>query len=113
MFARLWLARDDSDAATVLEVALMGSYESLYYLVHRGLQVPAPLTGSMRVTVRAWDRARVLMHSESETWSPDTPLWFNPRLSHFNEIPDPIIWARVGIKQLRNIVGGGRLLTFD
>lgn len=43
VIARPWLVRDDGDAATVLEAALVGSYESLCYLVHRGPQVSAPL----------------------------------------------------------------------
>lgn len=90
----------------------MGSYESLYFLVYRGPQVSVHLTGSMCTTVRSWDRAKVLMRSETETWSPDAPLWFNPRLPHFGAILDPKVWARDGIKQLKNIVGGG-LLTFD
>lgn len=91
MVARRWLLRDDGDAATVLEAALMASYESLYYLVCRGSQASSSLTGSIRVTVRAWDRAQVLIKSANGVWSPGTPLWFNPRLHHLGAIPDPII----------------------
>lgn len=40
----------------------MGSYESLFYLVHRGPMASPSLTASMRVTVRAWDRAQKLMN---------------------------------------------------
>lgn len=61
----------------------------------------------MCVTIRAWDKAKVLMKSDTGVWSPDTPLWLNPRLTFFGVIPDPIIWARVSIKQLKNMVVGG------
>lgn len=55
VIARHWLLRDDGDAATVLEAALMGSYESLHFLVYRGSKVLSPLTESMHSTIRAWD----------------------------------------------------------
>lgn len=88
---RRWLLCNDGDTEMVLKAALIGSYESLYYLVYRGLQVSSPLTGSICATVRAWDRVKVLMHSEARGWPPDTLLWFNPRLSHFGAIADPIL----------------------
>lgn len=111
--ARRWLLRDDGDAANVLEAAYRGSFESLSFLLYRGTSAMSSPTDSMGVTIRAWDRAKVLMKSQSDVWSPDTPLWFNPKLLHLNTIPDPIIWARVGIKELTHKVGGKKLLTFN
>lgn len=111
--ARRWLLRDDGDAANVLEAAHLGSHESLSFLLHRGTSALSSPTDSMRVTIRTWDRAKVLMKSQTDVWSPDTPLWFNPKLPHLGTIPDPIIWARVSIKQLKHIVGGKKLLTFN
>lgn len=72
-----------------------------------------PLTGSMRSTLCAWGRVQVLMKPDRLVPSPSAPLWFNPKFSHFGETPDSIVWARVGIKQLQDIMGWGRFLTFD
>lgn len=69
------------------------------------------LTGSMRSTLHAWDKVQVLMKPDGMAPSPPAPLWFNPRFSHFGEIPDPILWTWVGIKQLQDIIGGGDSLS--
>lgn len=47
-----------------------------------------------------------------ELWSPVQPLWGNPNVPHFSTIPDPHVWARFGIKTLRDIMPAGTLLTF-
>lgn len=65
VFARHWLLRDDEDAAKVLEAAILGSYEGLSNLVYRGSQVQSPITGSIRVTIQAWDRVQVIMHRDN------------------------------------------------
>lgn len=94
-----------------LEAACVGSYESLFFDIQGHPSIA--IFGSMCVTVHAWDRAQVMMKSGMGIWSPDTPLWFNPRLPHLGMIPDPIIWAWVDIKQLKHIVEGSKLLTFN
>lgn len=53
LFARRWLLRDDEDAATVLEAAILVSYEDLANLVHSGSRVESSLTGPMKVTIQA------------------------------------------------------------
>lgn len=44
---------------------------------------------------------------------PRTPLWGNPRLSHFQTVPDPVLWARNGITTLADIMSPAGLLSFD
>lgn len=52
--------------------------------------------------------------SQVERWSPPVqPLWGKPNLSHFRTILDPQVWARFGIKTLREIMSEGALLTFS
>lgn len=46
-------------------------------------------------------------------WSPYCPLWGNPALLHFRTIPDPQLWARYGIKLLKDIVSAGALVPFQ
>lgn len=92
---------------------IWGHMRAYSFLLHRGSSALLSPTDSMHVTIRAWDRVKVLMKSQTDVWSPDTPLWFNPKLPHLGTIPDPIIWARVGVKQLKYIVGGKKLLNFN
>lgn len=47
------------------------------------------------------------------TFSPYTPLWGNPELAHLRSVPDPQIWARYGVKTLRDIMPQGHLLPFN
>lgn len=54
------------------------------------------------------DQAKV---EKSGIWSPHNPLWGNPRLPHFESIPDPVVWARFGIKTLEDVVSNGRLFS--
>lgn len=95
-------------AATVLEAVITVSYEGLSNLVYRCFQVQSPITGSMRVIIRVWDKVAAIMHPGITSISPSSPLWFNPKLSHFGDIPDPVIWAGVGIKRVQDIVIGGK-----
>lgn len=37
----------------------------------------------------------------------------NPRPPHFQSIPDPVIWARFGIKTLADIASADGLYKFD
>lgn len=111
VFTRPWLLRDEGDAATVLEAAIFGSYEGLANLIHRGSKVQS-LTGSMKVTIRAWDRVQDLMAPGIKFISLSTPLWFNHKLQHFSSIPDPVIWTGDGIKRLQDVVEEGRVMYF-
>lgn len=73
MFALRWLVRDDEDIATVLEAAFMGSYKNLHYLLWGPQGYPA-LTGSMKVTVKAWDKVQSIMQPEGTGYSSSTQL---------------------------------------
>lgn len=101
--------RDNEDAATVLEAAILGSFEGLANLVYRGPWVQSSLMGSMKIIILAWDKVQATMTPGIQLVSLSTLLCFNPKLSHFSDIPDPIIWAGVGIKRLQDVVEGGKL----
>lgn len=45
-------------------------------------------------------------------FSPHIPLWGNASLPHLRTVPDPQVWARHGVRTLRDVMPGGRLLPF-
>lgn len=67
----------------VLKAAVLGSYESLRLLVHRGPGAKFPLTGTMKATIRAWDNTQNLLVPASESLSLASLLWLVPRFPHF------------------------------
>lgn len=76
----------------------MGAYEDL----------PAPT----RAIIKIWIAAR-RRFSQVDRGSLVQPFWGNPNLPHFRSMPDPQVWARFGIKTLRDIMPTGILLTFS
>lgn len=112
VFARRWLLSDEGDAATVLEAAHLGSYESLRLALFRGTKSDLPLTETMKVTIRAWELAVKLASPSYAGLSPSSPIWMNHKLPHFYNIPDPGVWAVKGVKTLKDITLFGDLLTF-
>ena len=113
VFVHRWLTSDEGDSATVLEAAHLGSYETLRFAIHRGVKMDLPLTVSMRASIKAWEAAVDLANPSYRGLSPSTPLWMNPKLSHFYSFDDPMGWATRGIKTLKDVTMDGELLTFD
>lgn len=70
-------------------------------------ELPAPT----RATIQFWNAAQHRFSLEGR-WASVQPLWGNPNLSHFQTIPDPQVWARFGIKTLRDIMPTGSLMSF-
>lgn len=91
-----------------LEAAILGSYAALSNLVYRGPKAhPATMT-PMKTTIRIWQQAGAIYRAES-TFSPHTPLWGNPQLNHYYQLPDPQLWASKGIVILKHILPTGSL----
>lgn len=67
----------------------------------------------MLTTLRAWRMGlNVGKHNQSEI-SPNTPLWLNPDLPHFNKLTDPQVWTKYGIKLISQVVSQASLLSFS
>lgn len=113
VFAHRWLTSDAGDSATVVEVAHLGSNETLRLAIHRGAISDLPLTLSMKATVKAWDEVVELSCPSYFGFSPQTPLWGNPKLPNFYSFSDPMVWVIKGIKLLTDITRDGVHLTFD
>lgn len=113
VFVHKWLTSDDGDSATVVEAAHLGSYETLRLAIHRGVGSELPLTLATKATIKAWGEAVVLACPSYLGFSPQTPLWGNPKLSHFYSFQDTMVWVVKGIKLLKDITQDGILLTFD
>lgn len=111
VFARRWLTEDNGDS--VLEAALLGSYESLRLALYRGPKSSLPLTVTMKATIRAWEVSTTLASPSYLGVTPSAPLWMNPNLSHFCSLLDPTLWAGWGVKVLQDITREGDLITFD
>lgn len=107
-----WLAEEPSNPASAVEAALLGSYSELRNLIHKGPRSSPKISVPMKTTIKVWDTVNAKLGTQNAL-SPVTPLWGNPRLSHFRSIPDPVIWARYGIVTLGDIVSQGQLITFD
>lgn len=107
-----WLSGEPANPASSLEAALLGSYAELRNLIHRGPRSNSRVTFPMTTTLKVWESVARQVGG-SGIWSPETPLWGNPRLPHFRSIPDPIVWARYGVTALRDIMSQGQLITFD
>lgn len=112
VYARRWLLAYDGGAATVLEAAHLGSYESLRVALFRDTNSDLPLTLSMKATIRAWEASVKLSCPSYMGVSPSSPLWITPKLPHFYNMPDPVIWAIKGIKTLKDITSFGDLMSF-
>lgn len=91
VFAHRWLTAEDGDAATVLEAAHLGSYDSLKFALFRGSRSELPLTLTMKATIKAWETAVKLACPSYGGVLPLTPIWMNPRLPQFFNLPDPMI----------------------
>lgn len=95
-----------------LEAATVDSLEALSCLVYRGCKAPYPLTASMQST-RAWEVTWWAESNNAPNVLPHVPLWKNPHLSHFCTYPDPILWTKLGVKKIGDVVGNGVLIQFD
>lgn len=93
VFARRWLIADSGDSATVVEAALLGSYESLKLALYRGPKSCLPLTDSMKSTIKAWEITTTLRSPSYSGITPLAPLWMNLKFPHLFSFPDPMIWA--------------------
>lgn len=112
--AHNWLVSEDTSASVVLEAAHLGSYEALRNTLYRGIGGSLiTLTQAMKAVVRAWHTVVVKPNLVKSIWSPDTPLWCNPRLKEFHSLQDPGLWAGRGIKYLEDVCDGLGLFTFD
>lgn len=107
-----WLSEEPANPASTLEAALLGSYSELWNLVLRGPRYNSRVTLPMCSTLQVLDTIAKKL-GKPNVWSPDTPLWGNPRLPHFCYIPDPILWALHEITTLGDIVTQGQFITFD
>lgn len=108
-----WLVPDKTNAASALEATVVGSWETLQLLIHRGPRALHPLTPSMHTTLRAWRIGlNIGKHKHSEL-SPNAPLWSNPNLPHFLKLTDPQLWTKYGIKLISQVVSQTSLLSFD
>lgn len=109
---RWWFEQSRSNAATCLEAAIIGSFTELGNIAYRGPSAYSLLPGPTRMTLKVWAVARKRFLCPCQ-YSPFTPLWGNPSLPHFKTIPDPQLWARFGIKVLKDIIHSGALLLFQ
>lgn len=105
-----WFLHSRANAAVCLKAASLGSLQELKNLIYQGTRAYPALPYPTRTTLRVWTVARKRFTCLNR-WSPFTPLWGNPTLPHLRSIPDPQLWARYGIKILRDILVAGRLLS--
>lgn len=108
---RWWYVLSKSNAAVCLEAVVLGSLRELGNLVYRGHRAYDNLPQPTKTTLKTWAVARWGLVSP-RSWSPFCPLWGNPNLPHIRTVPDPQIWARHGIKTLRDIITVGAILPF-
>lgn len=108
---RWWFAQTRTNPAVNLEVAAMGSYSALTNMVYRGVRAAPQTTTPMQTTVLMWEQVIAAVRTDDSV-SPLTPLWGNPKLLHFQSIPDASLWARYGIVKLQQIMPVGVLLPF-
>lgn len=108
---RWWFTQDRANPAVNLEAAILGSYSELSNLVYRGPRYSPRVTTLMKTTVRVWGQVSGYLNNRNAV-SPYTPLWGNPKLPHFQSIPDPQVWARYEIRTIRHIFKDDRLMSF-
>lgn len=107
-----WFAQPRDNLLLHLRQRYLCSYASLSNLPFRGPQSSPALTTPMKTTLLVWEQARA-QYVADDTYSPFTPLWGNPNLSHFHTIPDPSLWARYAITLLKHIMPQGSLLSIN
>lgn len=95
-----------------LEAEILGSYSALNKLVFRGPKAHPTMTTPMRMTTRVWEQMSARLNT-TNTISPYTPLWGNPRLHHLQSIPDLAVWTGYDNKTWQQIMPKGRLLSYD
>lgn len=79
--AHNWLLSDTSSAAVTLEAAIVGSYDSLWNVLFRGIKALHFPATFKRTVIRAWFMATGPMGAELQVCSPNTPLWIIMELS--------------------------------
>lgn len=100
VFARRWLLTDDGDAATVLEAAHLGSYESLCLALFRGPKSDLPMAQTKKATIRVWGVAVKLACPSYRDFSIYL-IMDESQVAPFFNLLDPMICAVKGIKPLR------------
>uniref|UniRef100_A0A803K472 Reverse transcriptase domain-containing protein n=1 Tax=Xenopus tropicalis TaxID=8364 RepID=A0A803K472_XENTR len=108
-----WTSPSLTNAATLLEIQIIGSQEELQNLLYRGTINSKRATQPMRTTVSVWKKALKIFPKPQPHCSQYTPLWHNPNLEQLQTIPDPKIWLCHNIKYLSDIMPQGTLLTFQ
>lgn len=106
-----WFEGSRSNVAVCVEAACLGSLLDLQNLVYRSMGEYAAVLGPTRVTLRVWAVVRRLFF-QAARWPLVQPPWGTPKLAHFRLLLDPQVWARNGIRTLRDIMPEGILLTF-
>uniref|UniRef100_A0A803JGS2 Reverse transcriptase domain-containing protein n=1 Tax=Xenopus tropicalis TaxID=8364 RepID=A0A803JGS2_XENTR len=75
-----WTSPSLTNAATLLELQIIGSQEELKNLLYRGTNYTKQATQPMRTTVSAWKKAQNFFPKVQPHCSQYTPLWHNPNL---------------------------------
>ena len=101
-----------NNAATAVEAAVATSYETLLNFFYRG---EVPTVGGMAVLKSARRVLEICMKHVQDGplhLSPNAPLRFNPRLTHFFLLDDGHRWTKFGLAYLPQLFDKGELKTF-
>lgn len=74
-------------------------------------QMPHCVTGTMKLTIKAWEEAHKIIYLRGKSFLPSSPLWLNMQQPHFLILSDLAIWANKEIKTIGYIVWAGKLMT--
>lgn len=84
----------------------------LQNLIYRGPRAYRFILGPAFITWRIW-KAAMRRFSISGQMLPAQLLWGNPGLPHLRTMQDPQLWARYGVRTIRDIMPTCTLLSFS
>uniref|UniRef100_A0A803J2H9 Reverse transcriptase domain-containing protein n=1 Tax=Xenopus tropicalis TaxID=8364 RepID=A0A803J2H9_XENTR len=112
VYANWWFNPDPNNQATVLEAAVVSSFEALANQIYRGIPSIHPLTPPMKTLIQVFSRTVKATHQKANSWSKWTPLWGNNTLTQFKTFPDANLWAAAGVKRLHDVVEAGGIKRY-
>lgn len=101
-----------NNAATAVEAAVATSYEALLNFCFRGMVPTQDGVTVLQSAKRVLQISIKHIQDGPPRLSPNTPLWFNPRLKDLSRLEDGYRWAKFGLAYVHQLFERGEFKTF-
>lgn len=105
-----WLDPDKYNSFTMLEAAVVHSFEATQALPFRGLKTVYDLTPPMITTIKAWRAGLVGGKTFQGDYISKYSVVDKSSVSHLNSIQDPGAWTKFRVKKRSQVVQGETMI---